>query len=253
MLIPPPFPPNSPSESPSARCFRSNGAFSNSCRFHLTIHGLWPNYKDGTWPQFCDSDRKFDVDKVSDLRHELQEQWPSVTDDDEWDSDETFWEHEWSKHGTCSRDVLPTEHSYFKHVLDLHSRYDLAVSGGRGERPTGHCGTDQYVKCAWTAVMGILAVLSGWVCNEVGSLGRPRHGWVHRGRVVLPVLPHWRREGRGVRGSTVTAPPRPAVSIVPSPFTLAVHKPKLYRPRCARPTSCLTRAPRTVPRTWSTP
>jgi ribonuclease T2 len=92
-------------------------------RFHFTIHGLWPNYDDGTWPQFCDSDYKFDEDKLDDLMDQLDEEWPSV-----FDSDETFWDHEWSKHGTCALNIFPTEHSYFKHVLKLHWRYDLAVS-----------------------------------------------------------------------------------------------------------------------------
>ena len=28
------------------------------------IHGLWPNFDDGTWPQFCDDSRPFDPEKI---------------------------------------------------------------------------------------------------------------------------------------------------------------------------------------------
>lgn len=43
------------------------------------------------------------------------------------DSNEKFWEHEWSRHGTCALKVLPSERRFFKTVLNLHKRYDLAV------------------------------------------------------------------------------------------------------------------------------
>ncbi|GLI59989.1 hypothetical protein VaNZ11_002048, partial [Volvox africanus] len=94
--------------------------------FHFTVHGLWPNYKDGTWPQFCDKDYAFDEDQISDLLNELRSEWPTV-----YDSYEEFWDHEWSKHGTCALDVFPTEHSYFENILELHRLYDLAAVLGR--------------------------------------------------------------------------------------------------------------------------
>ncbi|KXZ54538.1 hypothetical protein GPECTOR_4g603 [Gonium pectorale] len=91
--------------------------------FHFTIHGLWPNYNDGTYPQFCDKSLEFDEDKISDLEDELEEEWPSFMG-----TDGDFWDHEWSKHGTCALSLLPTEHKYFKTVLKLHWRYDLAAA-----------------------------------------------------------------------------------------------------------------------------
>lgn len=30
----------------------------------FSIHGLWPNRDDGTWPQFCDRDISFDESEV---------------------------------------------------------------------------------------------------------------------------------------------------------------------------------------------
>lgn len=41
--------------------------------------------------------------------------------------DESFWAHEWSKHGTCALDIFPSEYDYFKGTLDLHAKYDLQV------------------------------------------------------------------------------------------------------------------------------
>uniref|UniRef100_A0A7R9V9Y2 Uncharacterized protein n=1 Tax=Chlamydomonas euryale TaxID=1486919 RepID=A0A7R9V9Y2_9CHLO len=91
--------------------------------YKFTIHGLWPEYKSGRWPQECDSNYPFDENKITDLLPELKEVWPTVFEDNE-----RFWEHEWTKHGTCSLDVLPDEHAYFKAVLDLHAEYDLAAA-----------------------------------------------------------------------------------------------------------------------------
>jgi ribonuclease T2 len=50
-------------------------------------------------------------------------EWISLTG-----SDEGFWNHEWSKHGTCSLSVLPTQEDYFAKALELNSQYDLNVA-----------------------------------------------------------------------------------------------------------------------------
>ncbi|GLC48244.1 hypothetical protein PLESTB_000074700 [Pleodorina starrii] len=108
---------------PGSYCSKHSCTLLHNRGYHFTIHGLWPNYDDGTWPQFCDASNKFDEDKLEDLMDELESEWPSTMD-----SDENFWEHEWSKHGTCSVGIFPTEHSYFSNVLKLHRRYDLAAA-----------------------------------------------------------------------------------------------------------------------------
>ena len=85
---------------------------------NLTIHGLWPNYDSGKYPQFCDK-RKFDPDKVADLQDRLNAEWPDLL------SKGGLWSHEFEKHGTCSASVLPTEHDYFGAALSLNKRLDL--------------------------------------------------------------------------------------------------------------------------------
>ena len=85
---------------------------------NLTIHGLWPNYEDGGYPQFCDKSRPFDPDKVADLQSRLDAEWPDLLHGG-------LWSHEWDKHGTCALSVLPSEHEYFKAALDLNELVDL--------------------------------------------------------------------------------------------------------------------------------
>lgn len=33
----------------------------------FTLHGLWPNYDDNTWPEYCDPGAPFDPAQVDDL------------------------------------------------------------------------------------------------------------------------------------------------------------------------------------------
>ncbi|KAI8105806.1 hypothetical protein M9434_000386 [Picochlorum sp. BPE23] len=100
---------------------------SNSCSVdpfnQFTIHGLWPNYYNG-WPQYCDSSDRFSTRNLeSDTLKQMDCEWISLTG-----SDEGFWNHEWSKHGTCSLSVLPTQEDYFAKALELNSQYDLNVA-----------------------------------------------------------------------------------------------------------------------------
>ena len=75
-----------------------------------TIHGLWPNNCDGTYSESCDKSRDYtdittllsDAGEADTLSY-MQSYWLS---DDE--SDERFWEHEWSTHGTCVSTLDPS-------------------------------------------------------------------------------------------------------------------------------------------------
>lgn len=104
----------------------------------FTIHGLWPERLDGSWPQYCDSSDRFDADRVAALLPRLREQWPSFG----MGADAQFWGHEWMRHGTCAgkggkkdgeTTVDPSsasglgadEETYFGAVLDLHAKYPL--------------------------------------------------------------------------------------------------------------------------------
>ncbi|XP_027097294.1 intracellular ribonuclease LX-like [Coffea arabica] len=97
----------------------------------FSIHGLWPNRNDGSWPSNCDEGSSFDESEVSDLVKRMQQEWPSLACPS---SDGVrFWSHEWEKHGTCS---LLNEHQYFQTALDLKDKSNLLqVLKDAGIRP----------------------------------------------------------------------------------------------------------------------
>ncbi|KAH7384954.1 ribonuclease T2-like protein [Cadophora sp. MPI-SDFR-AT-0126] len=68
-----------------------------------TIHGLWPDKCDGTYEANCDPSREYtNITAIlqsygkTDLLSYMTTYWK-----DYQGNDETFWEHEWGKHGTC--------------------------------------------------------------------------------------------------------------------------------------------------------
>jgi len=88
-----------------------------------TIHGLWPNRFDGSWPQYCSKD-KFHPDEIKDLIPEMEEIWPNLMQDRPFYD---FWTHEYEKHGTCAASLpaLSNEHLYFEKTLNLHDEMDV--------------------------------------------------------------------------------------------------------------------------------
>ncbi|KAG9019546.1 ribonuclease T2-like [Tulasnella sp. 427] len=68
-----------------------------------TVHGLWPDNCDGTWGQFCDPSRQYpNITQVlkDSYRYDLLD-WMNKHWLDQAGDNESFWEHEWNKHGTC--------------------------------------------------------------------------------------------------------------------------------------------------------
>lgn len=91
--------------------------FQENWEGQLTIHGLWPSREDGTWPAMC-SNEKLDtslLDSAS-FSDKLEKEWPNVKASASSPGHESFWGHEWSKHGTCSG---LTQQNYFETALDL--------------------------------------------------------------------------------------------------------------------------------------
>jgi ribonuclease T2 len=42
------------------------------------IHGLWPNYNGGSWPEYCNKSNKFDSNQVKNLLNDLNVLWPNL-------------------------------------------------------------------------------------------------------------------------------------------------------------------------------
>ncbi|KYQ89874.1 ribonuclease T2 [Tieghemostelium lacteum] len=86
----------------------------------FTVHGLWPENTDGSYPSFC-SGPTFSSSAISDLLTELDYDWPSLTG-----PNTDFWTHEWSKHGTCSiTGPITNQHSYFQTGLSLYDKFNI--------------------------------------------------------------------------------------------------------------------------------
>ncbi|CAA0834679.1 Ribonuclease 1 [Striga hermonthica] len=86
------------------------------------IHGLWPNYEDGSYPSNCDSNNPYDQSKISELISRMQQDWATLACPS--DDGTKFWSHEWDKHGTCSQSVLD-QNAYFTAALNLKSKHNL--------------------------------------------------------------------------------------------------------------------------------
>lgn len=96
-----------------------------------TIHGLWPDHCDGTYDANCDTTRAYTGIGATlqsfgktDLLAYMNTYWKDYQGDDE-----SFWEHEWAKHGTCISTLKPSCYTsytakqelidYFQKVVDL--------------------------------------------------------------------------------------------------------------------------------------
>ncbi|KAL8725444.1 MAG: hypothetical protein Q9166_007338 [cf. Caloplaca sp. 2 TL-2023] len=110
-----------------------------------TVHGLWPDRCDGTYDQYCDPSREYtNVSSIisaagkTDLLNYMNTYWKDYQGDDE-----SFWEHEWDKHGTCISTLEPGCYdnytpqeevvAYFQKTVDLFktlNSYDFLSAAG---------------------------------------------------------------------------------------------------------------------------
>jgi ribonuclease T2 len=120
-----------------------------------TIHGLWPDFCDGTYPAYCDAAREYpspvavleSAGKHKLLRY-IRKYWEINTRDGV--DDEAFWKYEFDKHGTCMSTLEPKcygngyregmkEAGYFEATWSLFERLDSFIVLPRGEGRSGRC------------------------------------------------------------------------------------------------------------------
>ena len=131
----------------------------------FTVHGLWPNYADGSYPSFCPGPA-FDDAKLGELKAEMEQVWPSLTQ-----GDDSFWGHEWTKHGTCAQPALTDEHSYFAAALRKRDGLDLlGALKTAGIEPSATPVDTDSVKAALSAAVGKDVLVH---CHS-GSAAAPR-------------------------------------------------------------------------------
>lgn len=67
-----------------------------------TMHGLWPSRNTtataDSYPCSC-THEEFDASQLASIRKDLNTYWPTLMPGN---TDQSFWDHEWSKHGTCA-------------------------------------------------------------------------------------------------------------------------------------------------------
>lgn len=95
-----------------------------------TVHGLWPDHCDGTFDANCDASRAYTnitqilqaAGDTSTLSY-MQTYWK-----DYQGNDESFWEHEWSKHGTCISTLNPSCYTNYSPQEEVVDFFDKTVS-----------------------------------------------------------------------------------------------------------------------------
>ncbi|KAI8635294.1 ribonuclease T2 [Xylariaceae sp. FL1651] len=94
-----------------------------------TLHGLWPDNCDGTYQQYCDENRQY-----TNITAILQEKAPCTlkTMQTYWKdyqgNDESFWEHEFGKHGTCISTLNPECYADYQPTDEVPDYFTRAVS-----------------------------------------------------------------------------------------------------------------------------
>ena len=79
----------------------------------FNIHGLWPSDTSGSYPSNCNGASYSVSSSVTSL---LETCWLS-----DQGSPQSFWEHEWQKHGTCVQPAT-TADAFFTLVVGLYNR-----------------------------------------------------------------------------------------------------------------------------------
>jgi ribonuclease T2 len=95
-----------------------------------TLHGLWPDNCDGTYEANCDSRRAYtNITEIlqaagaDDTLAYMQKYWKDYQGDDE-----SFWEHEWSKHGTCISTLDPDCYPDYQPTQEVPDFFNKTVS-----------------------------------------------------------------------------------------------------------------------------
>ncbi|KAK7528025.1 ribonuclease T2-like protein [Phyllosticta citriasiana] len=134
-----------------------------------TIHGLWPDHCDGhSYDSNCDHARAYrNITAIlnhfgeSELVSYMSTYWKSNSE-----SDESFWEHEWSKHGTCVSTLKPTCYDDYQSRQEVRDFFNRSVSLFQ-ERPTYE----------WLAAAGITPSTSAtYSTSEIQAALKAQHG-----------------------------------------------------------------------------
>ncbi|KAI9806219.1 MAG: hypothetical protein M1825_006334 [Sarcosagium campestre] len=111
-----------------------------------TVHGLWPDLCDGSFEQYCDRSREYSniSEIIRGFGRDTLLDYMSTYWKDYQGKDDSFWEHEWNKHGTCVSTLEPSCYGpdyvpqaevvdFFQRTVDVFKELDtykaLAAAG----------------------------------------------------------------------------------------------------------------------------
>lgn len=86
---------------------------------YFDIHGLWPQYKNGSWPEFCNKTAKFNISEINDIKTNLTKYWTNFK------NPKQFWAHEYLKHMVCASDTYKNPYELFTYGLELRNKYNI--------------------------------------------------------------------------------------------------------------------------------
>src|SRR5579872_3719305 len=79
---------------------------------YFTIHGVWPEYFNGSWPQSCSKSKYFNFSRVEPIHSNLTTYWTNFI------NPSSFWQHEYLTHLTCiNSSDLVGDYDYFEYGL----------------------------------------------------------------------------------------------------------------------------------------
>jgi len=114
-------------------------------------------------PSSC-TNQKFDPNAIAPILPAMNKFWVSLNG-----PSQSFWAHEYEKHGTCAEDVFPTTLAYMNGTLALRARYDLTPAlAAAGIVPSATKGfSPAALQAAATAAFGFPVLPS---CDKEGNL-----------------------------------------------------------------------------------
>jgi len=187
----------------------------------FTLHGLWPNTCTGAYApkDGCDDSRQYtDISSYLDssLVDQMNTYWPSDQGDNE-----SFWDHEWQKHGTCVSTLAPScldastyntgdeVSMYFSKVLSLRQTYDVySVMSNAGYGPVDSAGNGYNINDVVSAVKDAFGVTVQFQCKGSAIDGISIYFNVQGADTYVPINAFGKQKCKG----TVYLPPKDSLS-----------------------------------------
>jgi len=127
----------------------------------FTMHGLWPNNNDTSYPSNCNNSDPFNENAIESIESQLDSYWPNYLTSE---TNVEFWSHEFDKHGTCaaSQPALSTELKFFSAALFLRTKYSIhgALSAGGVSPSNSNPYSPSQILSALKSQFGVDAMIS---------------------------------------------------------------------------------------------